>query len=81
LIIAGPIADKLGVQTWFIIGGVVTGIMGIGSFFIPAIMHFEDDKKEPVSLVAEKYPMHEAELGMPSVEGASITTPVKFDCT
>ena len=24
LIIAGPIADKLGVQTWFIIGGVVT---------------------------------------------------------
>jgi DHA3 family macrolide efflux protein-like MFS transporter len=81
LIIAGPIADKLGVQTWFIIGGVVTGIMGIGSFFIPAIMHFEDDKKEPVSLAAEKYPMHEAELGMPSVEGASITTPVNFDCT
>jgi hypothetical protein len=25
--------------------------------------------------------MHEAELGMPSVEGASITTPVNFDCT
>ncbi|OGN98920.1 MAG: MFS transporter, partial [Chloroflexi bacterium RBG_13_50_21] len=37
LIIAGPIADKLGVQTWFIIGGVVTILMGITGIFIPAI--------------------------------------------
>ncbi len=44
LMIAGPIADKLGVQTWFIIGGVVTGLMGIMSLFIPAIMHFEDGR-------------------------------------
>lgn len=44
LIIAGPIADKMGVQTWFIIGGVVTGLMGVVSVFIPAIMHFEDGR-------------------------------------
>ena len=44
LIIAGPIADKLGVQTWFIIGGVVTLMMGIASFFVPAVMHFEDGR-------------------------------------
>ncbi len=42
LIIAGPIADKLGVQTWFIIGGIVTGLMGLGSFFVPTIMNFEN---------------------------------------
>jgi DHA3 family macrolide efflux protein-like MFS transporter len=42
LIIAGPIADTLGVQTWFIIGGLVTGAMGIVSFFIPAAIHFEE---------------------------------------
>ncbi len=41
LIIAGPISDKLGVQTWFIIGGIVTGLMGVTSIFIPAIMNFE----------------------------------------
>jgi MFS family permease len=45
LIIAGPIADKLGVQTWFIIGGVVTIGMGVIGVFIPAIMHFEDGRK------------------------------------
>ncbi len=44
LMIAGPISDKLGVQTWFIIGGIVTGIMGVASLFIPAIMHFEDGR-------------------------------------
>ncbi len=44
LMIAGPISDKLGVQTWFIIGGVVTGIMGVACLFIPAIMHFEDGR-------------------------------------
>ncbi len=44
LIIAGPIADKMGVQTWFIIGGIVTTLIAIISFFIPAVMHFEDGR-------------------------------------
>jgi MFS transporter, DHA3 family, macrolide efflux protein len=41
LIIAGPIADALGVQTWFIIGGIVTAAMGIGAYFLPAAVNFE----------------------------------------
>jgi DHA3 family macrolide efflux protein-like MFS transporter len=41
LIIAGPVADKFGVQTWFIMGGVVTLLMAITMFFVPAIMNFE----------------------------------------
>ena len=41
LIIAGPISDWLGVQAWFIGGGIVTLLMGVGAIFIPAIMHLE----------------------------------------
>ena len=42
LIIAGPLADAYGVQTWFMLGAVACFILGIGAFFIPAIVHFED---------------------------------------
>lgn len=53
LIIAGPVADKLGVQSWFVIGGVVCGLMGIAALFIPAVMTFEDGRKQdmPASLI------------------------------
>lgn len=54
LIIAGPIADNLGVQTWFLIGGVVTLFMGFASLFIPAIMHFEDSRVTQQSALDEK---------------------------
>jgi DHA3 family macrolide efflux protein-like MFS transporter len=54
LIIAGPIADNLGVQTWFLIGGVVTLLMGFASLFIPAIMHFEEGRGTQQSTMAEK---------------------------
>jgi DHA3 family macrolide efflux protein-like MFS transporter len=40
--IAGPVADALGVQVWFLIGGVATLLMGAGAFFVPAIMRIED---------------------------------------
>ncbi len=46
LAIAGPVADALGVQIWFLIGGLATVIMGVGSFFIPAIMRIEDKAGE-----------------------------------
>ncbi len=62
LMIAGPISDKLGVQTWFLIGGIVTVVMGVASLFVPAIMHFEDGRVAaaapsptiPLQLNAEK---------------------------
>jgi DHA3 family macrolide efflux protein-like MFS transporter len=46
LAIAGPVADALGVQIWFLIGGTATVIMGVGSFFVPAIMQIEDQPAE-----------------------------------
>jgi DHA3 family macrolide efflux protein-like MFS transporter len=46
LIIAGPVADYMGVQSWFIIGGVVCALMGVVGYFIPAVMTFEDGRKQ-----------------------------------
>jgi MFS transporter, DHA3 family, macrolide efflux protein len=77
LIIAGPIADKLGVQAWFIIGGVVTISMGVIGAFIPAIMHFEDGR-------SESYPAEGSGLSetLPSIEPeAMVPAPVKVDYT
>jgi MFS transporter, DHA3 family, macrolide efflux protein len=48
LIIAGPISDWLGVQTWFVVGGLVTLLIGMGAYFIPAIAHIEE-QASPVS--------------------------------
>ncbi|MEA3440955.1 MAG: MFS transporter [Chloroflexota bacterium] len=50
LIIAGPVADKFGVQTWYIIGGIVTAAMGLIGFFMPAVVNVEDGPPAAVQL-------------------------------
>ncbi len=77
LMIAGPISDKLGVQTWFIIGGVVTIAMGIGGAFIPAVMHFEDGRNSTSTQPAEA---EGSSAVLEAIERVS-TTPVKVDYT
>jgi len=59
LLIAGPVSDKFGVQAWFIVGGIVTVLMGISAFFIPAVMRFEDGRGEnpPVEAPATSAPV------------------------
>ena len=42
LAIAGPVADALGVHTWFVAGGAIMAILGAGALFVPAIVHIED---------------------------------------
>jgi DHA3 family macrolide efflux protein-like MFS transporter len=81
LIIAGPIADKLGVQTWFIIGGIVTGLMGIASLFIPAIMHFEDGRSSDKPAVAEKSVVSELGLVGEQIVIAAQSNPIEVDCS
>jgi DHA3 family macrolide efflux protein-like MFS transporter len=51
LLIAGPVADWLGPQAWFVIGGIVTLLTGITAFFIPAVMRFEEGRGEPAIVV------------------------------
>lgn len=41
LIIAGPLADRLGIQTWFVVGGIAILIMLVSMLFVPAVMNFE----------------------------------------
>jgi DHA3 family macrolide efflux protein-like MFS transporter len=56
---AGPLADRIGVQTWFVISGVVVLLLAIGAWLTPPIRKIEDrpDASEKAStslLVAEE---------------------------
>ncbi|MBN1813763.1 MAG: MFS transporter [Anaerolineae bacterium] len=41
LAIAGPVADAIGVQPWYFFGGLVCMSLGLGAFFVPAIVNVE----------------------------------------
>jgi DHA3 family macrolide efflux protein-like MFS transporter len=41
LAIAGPVADRLGLQAWFLLGGTLCVLMGVAGLFIPAVMNIE----------------------------------------
>jgi MFS transporter, DHA3 family, macrolide efflux protein len=43
LLVAGPIADTLGVRVWYLLGGGATLVIGMVCFFVPAIMHIESN--------------------------------------
>ncbi len=43
MVVAGPVADALGVQVWFVVGGVACVAGGLIGFATPAIMRLEDD--------------------------------------
>ncbi len=47
LLVAGPVGDALGVQVWFILGGLVCMLMGGSGFFVPAVVRLEDGRAEP----------------------------------
>jgi len=46
LIIAGPVAEFAGVQTWFLASGFIMLTFGIIGFFIPAILNIERNSKK-----------------------------------
>lgn len=45
LLIAGPVADALGVQSWYVIGGITCALVGVSGFFIPVVMNIEENRK------------------------------------
>lgn len=45
LLIAGPVGDLFGVRVWFLISGVFVALMGVVAFFIPVIVHVEDNRQ------------------------------------
>jgi DHA3 family macrolide efflux protein-like MFS transporter len=42
LLLAAPVADLLGVRIWYVIAGFACLLMGIASFFVPAILRIEE---------------------------------------
>ena len=46
LMVAGPVSDSIGIRTWFLFGGLLCLLMGIGAFFVPAIMNVEMNNQE-----------------------------------
>jgi len=52
LAIAGPTVDHVGVRIWFLIGGMVTTVLGLVPFFVPVVMEVE--KNQTPAAIAEK---------------------------
>lgn len=49
LALAGPLAESIGVRTWFIVGGTITLLLSATCYFIPSLMNIEqmrDDHPE-----------------------------------
>jgi len=67
LAIAGPLADRFGVQLWFVVAGAAMAAMGIGALFVPAIMHIED-RTGGTRAAAERRP---ADATRPAADPAS----------
>ncbi len=52
LAIAGPVADAVGVQVNFVVAGGACVLLSVIAFFVPAIMHIEDNNGHSVSEAA-----------------------------
>ena len=50
LLVAGPVADALGIRVWYIFGGAVCILMTVVALFIPAIVDIEKNKHAPAAL-------------------------------
>jgi DHA3 family macrolide efflux protein-like MFS transporter len=53
LIIAGPVADWVGIQTWFWVGGAACALMGLVGFFIPSVLYLEDHERAKSAAIGE----------------------------
>ena len=61
LLLAAPIAERVGVPAWYLAGGLTCIAMGIVGFFLPSLMRIE----EPVGIPEEAAPLvsTEAQIG------------------
>jgi DHA3 family macrolide efflux protein-like MFS transporter len=54
LVIAGPLADVLGVRIWYLVAGTSMAVMGVTALFVPAIIRLDDEasakSEEPASI-------------------------------
>jgi len=50
LAVAGPVADKVGIRIWYVVGGVVFALIGASAFFVPVIVHLEDRQEQSLGV-------------------------------
>jgi len=43
LLIAGPVSEAVGIRAWYWIAGIITLLMGLAGFLIPAVMNVEEN--------------------------------------
>ncbi len=55
LAVAGPVSDWLGLQFWYLAAGLLAAVIGTAGFFLPALMHVEDNHRG-AKLDVEKQP-------------------------
>jgi DHA3 family macrolide efflux protein-like MFS transporter len=60
--IAGPVADAVGVRTLYVVGGISQILLGVGCFFVPAIMHLEDNNRNGHTIAKGESPTAAAVL-------------------
>ncbi|MBU0495577.1 MAG: MFS transporter [Chloroflexi bacterium] len=53
MVFAGPVADALGVQVWYVMGGLACVLMAVIGVLVPAIMHLEDKDRRPIRIQEE----------------------------
>ena len=47
LAVAGPVADRFGIQLWFLLAGASSIVMGLGALLIPAILRADQPSPQP----------------------------------
>ncbi|MBN1813082.1 MAG: MFS transporter [Anaerolineae bacterium] len=45
MLVAGPVADAMGVQGWYLLTGGVVTLMAAGAFFVPALIRLEAERE------------------------------------
>ena len=54
---AAPVADHLGIQVWWWIGGICCILLAVAGLFIPAVMHIEEDAPDAIANKTETSPV------------------------
>ncbi len=49
LMVAGPISDRFGIQSWYMLGGLLCILMAILGLFIPAVVNIEGKSEKTLS--------------------------------
>jgi len=52
LAVAGPVADAIGLRPWYVVGGIVCTLMGLGACFVPVIVNIEQNHNGHVAEAA-----------------------------